>query len=153
MTTVGKCHNCEEGMLIIRKGKFGRFIACDKYPDCKTTFKLPSSGFLKVTNLKCEECGYPMVKIIRKGKKPQDVCINTNCPLKDVKVKVEAEGKTCPKCEKGKLVIRKSVYGSFLACDQYPKCRYTESLPENDNSEKKKPKNKKPENKKSENKS
>ncbi|MBW3018936.1 topoisomerase DNA-binding C4 zinc finger domain-containing protein, partial [Candidatus Woesearchaeota archaeon] len=33
-------------------------------------------------------------------------------------------GKPCPKCGKGKLVLRKSVYGQFFACDQFPKCRY-----------------------------
>jgi DNA topoisomerase-1 len=36
--------------------------------------------------------------------------------------------KTCPKCKKGKLKVRKSVYGSFIACDAYPKCRYVESI-------------------------
>ena len=34
--------------------------------------------------------------------------------------------KKCPKCEKGTLKVRRSVYGSFIACDQYPKCRFTE---------------------------
>ena len=126
LTTVGKCPNCEEGMLILRKGKYGRFIACDKYPDCKTTFKLPSAGLVKPTEKTCPDCGLPIVLMIRKGKKPQEVCINPECPAK--KVTTEKEGTTCPKCGKGKLVIRTSVYGSFLACDQYPKCRYIESL-------------------------
>ena len=36
--------------------------------------------------------------------------------------------KQCPKCKEGKLVLRKSIYGSFLGCDQYPKCRYTEKF-------------------------
>ncbi len=136
MTTVGKCRNCEEGMLILRKGKFGRFIACDKYPDCKTTFKLPAGGLVKVTDNLCKECGYPMVLMIKKAKRPQEVCINTDCPLKDVKVKIEE--KECPKCHKGRIILRKSVYGAFLACNQYPKCRYTESLPEEGDSKDKK---------------
>ncbi|MBU1849973.1 MAG: DNA topoisomerase I, partial [Nanoarchaeota archaeon] len=36
INTVGTCPNCGEGVLMIKRGKFGRFIACDKYPDCKT---------------------------------------------------------------------------------------------------------------------
>lgn len=122
MTTVGKCMKCKEGMLIVRRSKYGRFIACDKYPDCETTFKLPASGLVQVTANTCPECSYPMIKMIRKGKRPQEVCINLECPAK--KVEEDVAGEQCPKCEKGKLIQRKSVYGSFFACDQFPKCRF-----------------------------
>jgi DNA topoisomerase-1 len=132
MTTVGKCPVCKEGDLIIRKGKFGRFIACNKYPDCKTTFSLPAAGGIKVGEKVCESCGYPVVTIIRKGKQPQDVCINMNCPLKKVaeKMQKKMEARQCPKCKEGNLVLRKSVYGSFLGCSKYPNCRYTEKIAE-----------------------
>ena len=33
------------------------------------------------------------------------------------------EGMKCPACGKGKMVLRKSFYGSFLGCDNYPKCK------------------------------
>lgn len=121
MTTVGKCPKCE-GHLVIKRSKFGRFIACDRYPDCDATFKLPATGMVQVTKNTCPECGYPMVKMIRKGKRPQEVCINPDCPSKDISE--DLTGKPCPKCEKGKLILRKSVYGKFFACDQFPKCRY-----------------------------
>ncbi len=133
---VGKCPACKEGELEIRKGKFGTFIACNKYPDCKTTFKLPSNGRAKVTKDVCKECGYPMVLIISK-KRPQKLCINDNCPLKksqDPELVKETEEikngtieKECPKC-KSPLVLRKSIYGQFLGCSSFPKCRYTEKL-------------------------
>jgi len=122
MTTVGKCMKCGEGMLILRRSKYGRFIACDKYPDCETTFKLPASGLVQVTKSVCPDCSFPMVKMIRKGKRPQEVCINLDCPAKTVEE--DASGEPCPKCEKGKLILRKSVYGRFFACDQFPKCRF-----------------------------
>ena len=35
--------------------------------------------------------------------------------------------KECPKCGKP-LVLRKSIYGAFLGCSGYPKCRYIEKL-------------------------
>jgi DNA topoisomerase-1 len=126
-TTVGKCPNCGEGELVIRKGKFGRFVACNKYPNCNTTFSLPNSGTVKVSDKICEACQHPMVTMIRKGKKPQEVCINKDCPSKNVE-KSKEEGKACPTCKEGKLVLRKSVYGSFLGCSRYPKCRYTEKI-------------------------
>lgn len=125
MTTVGKCPVCQKGSLVLRKGKFGRFAACDKYPDCKTTFSLPASGGIVVGEDICKHCKYPMIKMIRKGKKPQDVCINKECPSK----KVPDIGKRkCPKCKEGQLVVRKSVYGAFIACNKFPKCRHTEKI-------------------------
>ena len=126
LQTVGKCPKCG-GTLVIKKGKFGLFVACDKYPECDVTFKLPSNCLIKVTENVCEHCKHPLVKTIRRGKKPQEVCINPECPAKKVEVKIE-KGRKCPKCGKGELVLRKSVYGAFMACNRYPKCRYTESL-------------------------
>ncbi|MBW3001653.1 DNA topoisomerase I [Candidatus Woesearchaeota archaeon] len=146
MQTVGKCPKCD-GTLVIKKGKFGFFVACDKYPECEVTFKLPSNALIKVTDKTCEQCGHPIVKAIRKGKKPQEVCINPDCPGKKVEVKIE-EGRKCPKCGKGELVLRKSVYGAFMACNKYPKCRYTESLDGNGNGNKKFAKKKKKKKKK-----
>jgi len=133
---VGKCPTCKEGSLQIKRGKYGQFIACDKYPDCKTTFKLPSNGKTKVLKDVCKECSYPMVQILR-GKRPQKICINDDCPSKkidDPEAKKETEEiangnveKKCPKCGE-KLVLRKSIYGQFLGCSKFPKCRYTEKL-------------------------
>ena len=124
--TIGVCPVCGEGVLKIRKGKYGRFIACDKYPDCKTVFSLPKAGMIKTADKECKECKYPMIIVIRKGRRPQEVCINPECPSK--KVSSKKEGKKCPKCKKGKLVLRKSIYGAFIACDQYPKCRHIEKI-------------------------
>ncbi|MFH2020794.1 MAG: topoisomerase DNA-binding C4 zinc finger domain-containing protein, partial [archaeon] len=33
------------------------------------------------------------------------------------------EGTVCPVCSKGKMVLRKSFYGEFLGCNNYPKCK------------------------------
>jgi len=126
MNTIGPCPVCKEGTLMMRRGRFGRFVACDKYPDCKTTISLPASGLIKATEKKCEHCSFPIVQVIRKAKKPQEVCINPDCPSK--KVDVPPEEKTCSKCNEGKMVVRKSLYGAFLACNRYPKCRNIEQL-------------------------
>ena len=111
---------------MMRRGKFGRFAACDKYPDCKTTASLPAGGLIKGTEKICEACTYPLVLVIRKAKKPQEICVNVDCPTK--KVDVPVEEKECPKCKKGKMVLRKSLYGSFLGCNKYPKCKNIEQL-------------------------
>lgn len=133
MTTVGKCPNCKKGMLTLRKGKYGRFIACDQHPDCETTFKVPASGLIEVTTNTCDECGYPMIKMIRKGKRPQEVCINLDCPTKGV---TDVEETPCPKCKEGTMIVRKSVYGAFLACNRFPKCRCIKKIPSKESSKK-----------------
>lgn len=123
---VGSCMKCGKGELQIRRGKFGRFIACSNYPACKTTFSLPA-GMIKGTDKRCKECDFPVISVIKKGKRPQEVCINQDCPSKKVD-ESKLKERACPKCKKGKLVVKKSIYGSFLACDKYPECRYTERI-------------------------
>jgi len=127
---IGPCPTCKEGKLMIKFGKFGKFIACDQYPECKTTFKLPSSGMIKNTENLCDVCQYPKVQIIQKGKQPQEVCINPNCKSKEspIKSKHQKEGTPCPTCKVGELILRKGFYGEFLACNKYPACKYTEKI-------------------------
>jgi DNA topoisomerase I len=138
--TVGKCLKCDDGTLMVRRGKFGRFIACDKYPDCKTTFNIPNTGFLKTTDKTCEHCSHPIIKLSRPKKIPQELCINPDCPgrqtEKPTEEEAEKEGSQCPKCEKGTLKLRKSIYGSFFGCTSYPKCKYTEKIANGNSDEK-----------------
>lgn len=127
---IGCCKKCKEGDLQIRKGKFGRFIACNKYPDCKTTFSLPSAGMVKGLRKDCTECGHPLIEIRTKRKRPQQLCISQTCPTKTAGLdEAKKYEKPCPKC-KGKLVVRKSIYGAFLGCTSYPKCRNNEPIPQ-----------------------
>jgi DNA topoisomerase I len=130
---IGECMVCKKGKLMIRFGKFGKFIACDSYPACKTTFKIPS-GIVKRVDKQCEHDNYPLVQVIQKTKRPRIYCLKPDCKTKvsaaeakEVK-KIEKRKikRNCPKCGK-ELVVRKSFYGEFLACPGFPKCRYTES--------------------------
>ncbi|MDD5587819.1 MAG: DNA topoisomerase I [Candidatus Nanoarchaeia archaeon] len=134
-STLGPCHVCKKGNLELRKGKFGNFVACNQYPDCKTTFSLPS-GFIKPAKQTCVKCGFPMVMIIKKAKRPQIMCINPECETRQAdketeKIVKDYESgklkKECPNC-KSPLIVRKGFYGYFLACPKYPKCKHAESL-------------------------
>ncbi len=79
---VGKCPKCKEGNLRILYNKNNKsyFVACNKYPDCKTTFSMPKYALPKPNEENCKECSYPRLKMIRKGKRPYDFCINPECP-------------------------------------------------------------------------
>ena len=139
MTNLGECPICREGMISLRKGKYGRFAACNKYPDCKTTFSLPGNALIKPAKKLCGVCSYPMVLAIKKGKQPMEFCINKECKSKYLEGEAGKEAKEiakgiiekkCPKCEDGLLVLRTSIYGKFLGCRNYPKCRHIEKLTE-----------------------
>ncbi|KKR57518.1 MAG: topoisomerase protein [Candidatus Woesebacteria bacterium GW2011_GWC2_40_30] len=61
-----KCPECKEGELVIRIGRFGKFISCSRFPDCKYTEK-----YLEKVGVKCPECkiGDVIVKKTSKGRK------------------------------------------------------------------------------------
>jgi DNA topoisomerase-1 len=78
-----------------------------------------------------------MILVIKKGKQPMDFCINKDCKSKYLEGEAGKEAKAiatgeiereCPTCKKGKLVLRKSIYGVFLGCNTYPKCKFTEQF-------------------------
>lgn len=81
---VGKCPNCNSDLKIMysKKNK-SYFVACSNYPNCKTTFSLPRYALPKPSGKFCDACGYPVVNMIRKGKKPFEYCLNPNCKKKE----------------------------------------------------------------------
>ena len=142
MSFIGKCPGCKEGNLQLRKGKFGAFVACNKYPQCRTTFSLPRNALIKPAKKQCEVCHFPMVASIKRGKKPMDFCLNPKCKSKHVDGKAGEEAKAvakgeiekpCPTCNEGKIVLRKSIYGGFYGCSNYPKCKFTQRLSSGNN--------------------
>ena len=133
---IGKCPNCNKGLLNLRRGKFGKFVACDQYPDCKTTFSIPNSALVRSAKKECKDCQHPLISIIQSGKRPREICLNPECPSKEIDKKLLKQKKNCPNCGK-ELVIRRGVYGAFLACPGYPKCKHIENLSNNNKKNKK----------------
>jgi len=138
---IGKCPKCEKGNLRItysRKSK-RKFIACDAYPDCKTIFNMPF-GKVKSAEKVCDKCGYPKIQVIA-ARRFQEMCLNNDCPSKkseDKAIQKEVDRiesgkieKACPVCGKN-LSLRRSMYGQFLGCSDYPTCRYIEKIPKDD---------------------
>jgi DNA topoisomerase-1 len=80
--TLNVCPVCKKGSLAITYSKKTRrhFVACDAYPNCKTTFSLPPNGSIKKTDNVCEECGFPRLMLLKKGRKPWVFCFNPQCP-------------------------------------------------------------------------
>jgi len=129
VTPIGeKCPECEDGELVIRKGRFGEFISCSNFPKCKYSRNLKESKDgqkieSEETNEVCDKCGSPMViKQSRRGKflacSAYPKCKNTKplTPPKEAKV-------PCPECG-GKLLERMGRRGKFYGCENYPKCKF-----------------------------
>jgi DNA topoisomerase-1 len=84
---IGKCPTCGTGTLMIlysRKTK-KRFIGCTNYFKgiCKTSFPLPQRGTAKPMGKNCSSCGWPLVRVQIRGRRPWRLCFNPDCPLKE----------------------------------------------------------------------
>ena len=75
------CPKCKKGNLAITYSKKNRryFVACDKYPECKNTYSLPPNGLSKRANKICDECGFQMIMLLKKGRRPWIFCFNPDC--------------------------------------------------------------------------
>lgn len=115
-----KCPECGSD-LVIRNGRYGKFVACSNYPECKY-IKQDESEKIDET---CPNCGGPLVK--KRGRFGEFyACANyPECKyIKSDKEPPQKIGENCPECGK-ELVKRKSRYGKyFIGCSGYPKCRY-----------------------------
>ena len=124
----------------LREGRFGLFVACSGYPQCKTTRRISRASAAEPTDEVCEKCGAPMV--IREGRfgrfmscSKYPACKTTHALDKEGKKKPntpkqppQKTDQACPECG-GFLVIRKSRDGQeFLGCEKYPKCRFAKPI-------------------------
>jgi ssDNA-binding Zn-finger/Zn-ribbon topoisomerase 1 len=97
---MGKCTVCNIGEIVEKKGPYGVFYSCNKYPECKTVYNKDEDGNftvkvkkqIKTTGRKCPDC--------------------------------EKAGRD------GELVERsnKSSGDKFFGCSKYPTCKYSEQL-------------------------
>ncbi|HEV2416829.1 MAG TPA: type I DNA topoisomerase [Terriglobia bacterium] len=122
------CEKCGKPMAV-KRGRFGFFLACTGYPECRNTKKIVM-GDGKVTTVqdvlleeKCPECGSQLV--IKHGRYGEfTACSNyPTCKF----VKRQTLGIACPEKEcTGEIVVRKSKRGkTFYGCSRYPDCKFT----------------------------
>jgi DNA topoisomerase-1 len=80
---IGKCPSCDEDLIAIKSNSTGKqFVGCKNYPKCNVSYPLPQNSLIEATNKICEKCHTPIVKVIRKGKKPFEMCLDVNCETK-----------------------------------------------------------------------
>jgi DNA topoisomerase-1 len=121
------CENCGKPM-VLRRGRFGQFLACSGYPDCKTTRKITltkeGKSEAKIDRLLDEDCPRCGSKLALKQGRYGEFTACSSYP-KCRFVKMKETGVNCPECGKGKLVERRSKRGKlFYGCSAYPDCSF-----------------------------
>lgn len=132
------CDKCGAKM-IIKTGRYGKFLACSAYPECKNIKSIKKEEESESAELsqemidlkekykdeKCEKCGAEM--IVRKGRFGLFLGCSAYPKCKNLK-NINKDGEedldiNCPLCKKGKIVKKFSRRGVFYACNAYPECK------------------------------
>jgi DNA topoisomerase-1 len=118
-----ECELCGKPMAL-KRGRFGQFLGCTGYPECRNIRKISKSGQVAAAPVpldeKCPDCGANLVR--RQGRFGEFVSCSNYPTCKYVKR--ETTGIACPKpgC-RGEIVVKKSKRGKvFYGCSEYPKC-------------------------------
>ncbi|MBR6225177.1 MAG: type I DNA topoisomerase [Firmicutes bacterium] len=109
------CEKCGKPMLI-KTGRFGQFMACSGFPECRNT-----KPIVKATGVKCPECGGDI--IARRGKSGKVFYGCSNYPKCNTSFWDKPVNKKCPEC--GNLLVEKHKKNTKYACSNV-KCNYTE---------------------------
>ena len=130
---VGKAVCPKDGQpMILKKGRFGPFLACSRYPECKETRRLVrgEGGKLQIEVLapideKCPVCQNDLMW--RRGRfGPFIACSNYPTCTYIKKKEAREIGLLCPDCGQGQVVERKGRWGRFFyGCKRYPECKFT----------------------------
>ncbi|MFA4873507.1 MAG: type I DNA topoisomerase [Patescibacteria group bacterium] len=134
------CDKCGKPM-VIRLGRFGKFMACSGYPECKNTKPVPGSGNGKKNGAPegtgpdmsalqekykgetCATCSAPMV--VKYGRFGPFLSCSRYPECKTIKNIEQSTGIACPACGKGEIVAKRSRRGKpFYSCNQYPNCTF-----------------------------
>jgi len=123
------CPECG-GQLLLRKGRYGEFIACSNYPKCRYTRQIDGKEKPKPkeTDIICEKCGAKMV--IRTSRKGEEFLACSNYPkCKNAKPLKEPEkiGVSCPECGK-EIVEKKGKSKIYYTCEDYPNCKFSSNF-------------------------
>jgi DNA topoisomerase I len=116
------CDNCGRPM-VLKKGRFGTFLACTGYPDCKTTKQIGGTQKKPDQPLdeKCPTCGNNLV--LKSGRFGEFTACSNYPTCKYVKQKTI--GVKCPECTEGEVIERRSKKGkTFYGCNRYPECKF-----------------------------
>jgi DNA topoisomerase-1 len=121
------CDKCQHPM-VIRWGRFGRFLACSGFPACKNTRELsaddtPGQAGTGTADISCDKCGRPMV--LKRSRYGEFFACTGYPDCKSTRPVAPAMDCPEPDCT-GQIVERKSRRGrTFYGCTNYPRCTFS----------------------------
>lgn len=117
------CELCGKPMQL-KRGRFGPFLGCTGYPECRNIRKISKSGVVAPAPVPLDEkCPLDAAHLVKRFGRFGEFISCSNYP-KCKYIKQETTGVACPRpgC-KGDLVVKKSRRGKvFYSCSQYPDC-------------------------------
>lgn len=129
------CPQCGKP-LVIKLGRYGRFVTCTGYPECKYKKNLGEDADESspepeiIEGRTCPTCDSPLQ--IKKGRYGKFIGCTAypKCRFIEPLEKPKEIEVTCPLCKKGHFIERKSRFGTFFySCSAYPDCKYAISNP------------------------
>jgi len=108
---IGKeCPTCEEGQLMIRFGRFGKFVSCERFPDCRHT-----EPYLEKIGINCpDDDGEIVLRRTRKGRVFYGCSNYPECEFTNWKRPIK---EACPNCE-GMLIIASKHFAQCIKCEE-----------------------------------
>ena len=121
------CDKCGR-MMVIKRGRYGNFLACPGYPECKN-----AKPIVEKLDVPCPECGKEIVvKKSKRGKKffgclgyPECKFVSWNEPVKE----------RCPKCNSYMVIKYSKKEGKYIQCSN-SECDYKKVLPKEEEKDK-----------------
>ena len=117
------CELCGKPMQM-KRGRFGPFLGCTGYPDCRNIRKIGKSGVAAPAPVPLDEkCPVDGAQLVKRFGRFGEFVSCSNYP-KCKYIKQETVGVSCPRpgC-KGEIVVKKSKRGkAFYGCSEYPNC-------------------------------
>jgi DNA topoisomerase I len=117
------------GQLVIKLGRYGKFIGCSNWPDCSYIRNLDGQERKEPEVLEetCPECGKPLAK--KWGRFGPFIGCTGYPECRYIKREEQKTGVKCPKCGQGDLVVKRARRGKrgslFYGCNRYPECDFT----------------------------
>ncbi|HEY7400628.1 MAG TPA: type I DNA topoisomerase [Actinomycetota bacterium] len=113
----------EPGKLQVKLGRYGKFIGCENFPDCRYIRNMDGTERAEPELLDetCPECGRQLQR--RVGRYGPFVGCSGYPDCRYIKRDPpKSTGVTCPQCGQGELVEKRTRFGLFYGCDRYPEC-------------------------------
>ena len=124
------CPECKKNKMVVKLGKYGKFLSCSGYPDCDYAEPLEEDKVFdengnEITDFgKCDKCEDGHF-ILRQGRYGKFLACSNYPKCKNTKPYLDKVGVKCPQCKEGDIVRKKAKGREFFGCSNYPDCDWS----------------------------